>query len=120
MSSIFDLKQLKVNFQIRQGFIKEVIKREKKIVKAVDNIDLSIKKGEILSLVGESGSGKTTTGRAILQLVEKSDGEILFDGKEINNKSNEYMKNFRKRAQMIFQDPYQSLNPKFMVIDIVS
>jgi len=120
MSSIVDLKQLKVNFQIRQGFIKEVIKREKKIVKAVDNIDLSIKKGEILSLVGESGSGKTTTGRAILQLVEKTDGEILFDGKEINNKSNEYMKNFRKRAQMIFQDPYQSLNPKFMVIDTVA
>src|SRR6056297_40325 len=120
MSNIVDLKDLKVYFQIRQSFIKEVIKREKKIVKAVDDIELSIKKGEILSLVGESGSGKTTTGRAILQLVEKTEGNILFDGKKIDHKNKEFMQEFRRRAQMIFQDPYQSLNPRFMVIDIVA
>jgi len=120
MNNIVDLKDLKVHFQIRQSFIKEVIKREKKIVKAVDDIDLSIKKGEILSLVGESGSGKTTTGRAILQLVKKTEGDILFDGEKIETKNREFMKEFRKRAQMIFQDPYQSLNPRFMVIDIVA
>jgi len=120
MNNIVDLKELKVHFQIRQSFIKEVIKREKKIVKAVDDIDLSIKKGEILSLVGESGSGKTTTGRAILQLVEKTEGSILFDDKKIEHKDKEFMEKFRKRAQMIFQDPYQSLNPRFMVIDIVA
>jgi oligopeptide/dipeptide ABC transporter ATP-binding protein len=73
-----------------------------------------------LSLVGESGSGKTTTGRAILQLVEKTGGEIIFDGGKIESKNKVYMKSFREKAQMIFQDPYQSLNPKFMVIDIVS
>ncbi len=120
MNNIVDLKKLKIHFQIRQSFIKEVFTKEKKIVKAVDDIDLSIKKGEILSLVGESGSGKTTTGRAILQLVKKTGGDILFDGGEIENKNKVYMKTFREKAQMIFQDPYQSLNPKFMVVDIVA
>ena len=118
--TIVDINKLEIEFQIRQSFYKEVIKKEKKIVKAVDNINLNIKKGEILSLVGESGSGKTTTGRAILQLVKKTNGEILFDGEDIKPKDKEYMHRFRERAQMIFQDPYQSLNPKFMVIDIVS
>ncbi len=120
MGNIVDLKNLKVHFQIRQNFYNEVIKRQKKIVKAVDDINLSIKKGEIMSLVGESGSGKTTTGRAILQLANKTSGEILFDGAAINVKDGKYMKRFRERAQMIFQDPYQSLNPRFMVIDIVA
>lgn len=119
-NSIVNVEDLKIYFQIRQSFYKEVIKREKKIVKAVDNINLTIRKGEILSLVGESGSGKTTTGRAILQLAKKTDGRILFDGNEIRNKDKEYMHSFRERAQMIFQDPYQSLNPRFMVIDIVA
>jgi len=120
MNNIVDLKKLKIHFQIRQSFIKEVFTKEKKIVKAVDDIDLSIKKGEILSLVGESGSGKTTTGRGILQLVKKTGGDIIFDGGEIENKNKSYMKTFREKAQMIFQDPYQSLNPKFMVVDIVA
>jgi oligopeptide/dipeptide ABC transporter ATP-binding protein len=119
-NNIVEIKDLKVDFQIRQGFVKEVIKREKKIVKAVDRVNLSIGKGEIVSLVGESGSGKTTTGRAILQLAPKTSGEILFDGKPIEAKSGAYMKAFRARAQMIFQDPYQSLNPRFTVTDIVA
>ena len=118
-NNVIDIKNLKVYFKIRQSFYKEVIKREKKIVKAVDNINLSIKKGQILSLVGESGSGKTTTGRAVLQLVKKTDGSILFDNKEINYKDKKYMEKFRKRAMMIFQDPYQSLDPKFNVLDTV-
>lgn len=119
-NNIVDIENLKVHFQIRQGFIQEVIKREKKVVKAVDDINLSLKKGEILSLVGESGSGKTTTGRAILQLAPKTDGKIVFDGNEVKPKDKNYMKKFRERAQMIFQDPYQSLNPKFIVLDIVA
>lgn len=118
-NNIIDIKNLKVYFKIRQSFYKEVIKREKKIVKAVDKINLSIKKGEILSLVGESGSGKTTTGKAVLQLVKKIDGSILFDNKEINYKDKTYMKKFRKRTMMIFQDPYQSLDPKFNALDTV-
>jgi len=118
--NIVELKNLEVNFRIRQGFYNEYIKRDKKAVRAVDMINLDIGKGEIVSLVGESGSGKTTTGRAILQLTPTTRGDILFDGQEIIPKDKPYMKSFRKRAQMIFQDPYQSLNPRFTVFEIVT
>lgn len=117
---LLKLTDLEVLFKIRQGFIREYIQRKHKIVHAVDKINLEIGRGEIVSLVGESGSGKTTTGRAILQLVETSSGEILFDGEPIQPKNRAYMKKFRERAQMIFQDPYQSLNPRFTVFDIVT
>ncbi|MFA9424131.1 MAG: ABC transporter ATP-binding protein, partial [Sedimentibacter sp.] len=94
--------------------------KEKKKVKAVDGLNLDIYKGEIVSLVGESGSGKTTVGKAILNLIEKTDGKILFEGKEIHKKNKKDMKEFRQKAQMIFQDPYQSLNPKNIISDIIS
>ena len=117
---IVEAKDLCVNFKIRQGFIDEKILGKKKMVHAVDHIDLSVKKGEIVALVGESGSGKTTTGRAILQLVPSEAETLLFDGKPILNNDKEYMKKFRERAQMVFQDPYQSLNPRFTVFQIVT
>ncbi|OPL09512.1 MAG: hypothetical protein AVO33_06875 [delta proteobacterium ML8_F1] len=120
MSNLVELKNLKIHFQIRSNFYEEVIRGRKRIIKAVDDINLVIKKGEIFSLVGESGSGKTTTGRGILQLVKKTDGEILFDSQPIDSRNSGYMRRFRERAQMIFQDPYQSLNPKFTVRDIVA
>lgn len=118
--NILEVKNLEVNFDIKQGFYEKHIKKERKIVRAVDNISFNIAKGEILSLVGESGSGKTTTGRALLQLVPTTSGQVVFDGEEIRPKNKEYMKSFRERAQMIFQDPYQSLNPRFTVFDIVT
>ncbi|MBP7279087.1 MAG: ABC transporter ATP-binding protein [Sedimentibacter sp.] len=117
---IIEINDLEVNFKIKQGFFDEYIKRDKKIVRAVDKVSLNIGKGEIVSLVGESGSGKTSTGRALLQLTPIASGNIVFDGAEIKINDKEYMKNFRKRAQMIFQDPYQSLNPRFTVFDIVT
>ncbi len=118
--NLVDVKNLEVKFKIRQSFYKEFFKHEIKIVHAVDHIDLHIGKGEIVSLVGESGSGKTTTGRAILQLVPTTGGETLFKGEPVKNKDRHYMKKFRKEAQMIFQDPYQSLNPRFTVYEIVT
>ncbi len=119
-TNIVELCQLEVNFKIKQRFYEEYIKREKKIVRAVDKVSLHIKKSEILSLVGESGSGKTSTGRALLQLTPVTSGSVLFDGHPVEEKNKGYMKEFRKRAQMIFQDPYQSLNPRFTVFDIVT
>lgn len=120
MSNIVEVKDLKVYFDIHRGLIEDIFSKETLQVKAVDGIDLCIKKGEILSLVGESGSGKTTTGKAILQLIERKQGEIIFDGLPTNLKDKEWVKKFRQRAQMIFQDPYESLNPKDMIIDIVA
>ncbi|MFD1019843.1 ABC transporter ATP-binding protein [Thalassobacillus hwangdonensis] len=120
MSKLVEVKDLKVHFGVRQSLMKELFTKEKKKVKAVDGINFSIDRGEIVSLVGESGSGKTTTGKAILQLIEEQEGDILFDGKDDFKKNKKQLKAFRQQAQMIFQDPYQSLNPKYMIYDIVA
>lgn len=89
------------------------------VVKAVDDISFEIFEGETFGLVGESGSGKSTTGRSILRLNDATDGQILFDGKEIPTKTRD-LKEFRKQAQMIFQDPYASLNGRMKVRDIIA
>lgn len=91
----------------------------KQVVKAVDDISFEIFEGETFGLVGESGSGKSTTGRSILRLNDATDGQILFDGKEIPTKTKD-LKDFRKQAQMIFQDPYASLNGRMKVRDIIA
>ena len=91
----------------------------KQVVKAVDEISFEIFEGETFGLVGESGSGKSTTGRSILRLNDVTDGQILFDGKEIPTKTKD-LKEFRKQAQMIFQDPYASLNGRMKVRDIIA
>ena len=91
----------------------------KQVVKAVDDISFEIFEGETFGLVGESGSGKSTTGRSILRLNDVTDGQILFDEKEIPTKTKD-LKDFRKQAQMIFQDPYASLNGRMKVRDIIA
>ncbi|NLP52506.1 ABC transporter ATP-binding protein [Bacillus sp. RO1] len=120
MNSLIKTKDLRVHFDLQTGFLKGLLSKEKKRVKAVDGIDIDINKGEILSLVGESGSGKTTTGKAILQLLENVEGDITYDGKPILQKDKKQIQAFRQKAQMIFQDPYESLNSKFLIIDIVA
>ncbi len=91
--------------------------KQKHVLKAVDNVTMDIYKGEVLSLVGESGSGKTTLGRTVSRLYKKTNGEILFDGKEVEKYS---VKEFTKKVQMIFQDPQASLNPRMTVGDIIA
>ncbi|GKV68617.1 ABC transporter permease [Sporosarcina sp. NCCP-2716] len=92
---------------------------KKGVTKAVDDISFHIRPGETLGLVGESGSGKSTTGRAILRLTEPTAGEVLYQGMAINRFSPKEMKAMRRHMQMIFQDPYSSLNPRFKVLDII-
>ena len=89
-------------------------------VKAVDDISFDIYEGETLGLVGESGSGKTTTGRSIIRLYDPTSGEIDFEGQDIAKLKNSQLKDFRKNLQMIFQDPYASLNPRMTVKDIIA
>ena len=110
-NNLLEVKNLKQYFDISTGLLKS------KPLKAVDDISFNIKKGETLGLVGESGCGKTTVGRSILQLYKPTGGEIIFKGEKIA--SSESIKHLRHNAQMVFQDPYSSLNPRMTVGDIV-
>jgi peptide/nickel transport system ATP-binding protein len=117
---ILEVKDLRVYFDIKQSLSKDLLGKGKKTLKAVDGVSFQIREGEILSLVGESGSGKTTTGKAILQLVKPTGGEILFRGQRVLASNKTFMKQFRQKAQMVFQDPYQSINPRKLIYDIVA
>lgn len=101
--------------------LKQYFKNGRETTKAVDDVSFDIYEGETFGLVGESGSGKTTTGRSILQLYKPTAGEVIFEGKNVENlKKREDKLAFRRDAQMIFQDPYASLNPRMTVEDIIA
>ena len=113
---LLEVKNLVKHFPIRQGII---FTKQVGAVQAVDDISFNVHKGETLGLVGESGCGKTTTGRLILRLLEATSGEIIFDGKNIPELAKDEMRELRKEMQIIFQDPYGSLNPRMTVGDII-
>ncbi len=114
--ALVEVKELRMWFPITQGIILQHRVGE---IKAVDGLTFTIRKGETLGLVGESGCGKSTTGRAILQLYRPTDGQVTFDGTELTTLKGEALRKMRRRMQMIFQDPYASLNPRMTVGNIV-
>lgn len=113
--TLLEINNLKMYFPIKRGLLNKTVNH----VKAVDDVSFSIKKGETLGLVGESGCGKTTTGRAIIKLYEPTAGQIIYDGVDIANFSPSKMAPYRRKMQMIFQDPYASLDSRMTVGDII-
>jgi oligopeptide/dipeptide ABC transporter ATP-binding protein len=116
---IFEARNLKKYFTVKLGFL-NTLRGRAAFVHAVDNVSFTIGKGEVFGLVGESGCGKTTTGRLAIRLLDPTAGNIIFEGKEITSFSHEEMQKLRRHMQIIFQDPYESLNPRMSVYDIVS
>jgi len=114
---LVQVKDLKMHFPITQGII---LQRQTGAVKAVDGLTFDIYRGETLGLVGESGCGKSTTGRALLQLYRPTAGQVIFDGQDLTKMKGEELRRMRRRMQMIFQDPYASLNPRMTVGNIIS
>ncbi len=113
-SNLISLEDLKVHYRIGGGLF-----TDEKVVRAVDGVSLDIKKGETLGLVGESGCGKSTLGKAILKLTEPTGGRVLFNGRDLAGLPQREMREQRKHLQMIFQDPYASLNPRMNVGQII-
>src|SRR4051794_41330682 len=109
---LVQIENLKVYFPIKSGL---VLDRHVGDIRAVDGVSLTIKRGETLGLVGESGCGKSTVGRAILRLYEPTGGRILFEGRDISSLGEAELRPLRRRMQMIFQDPFASLNPRHSI-----
>lgn len=117
--NLLEVRNLKKWFPVRLGFLKTLISRQTFYVKAVDGVSFDIKEGEIFGLAGESGSGKTTTGKTLIKLTEPTDGKIFFKGKDITFVPPKMFKPLRRKMQIIFQDPYESLNPFMTVRNIL-
>ena len=113
--NLLEVHNLKVHFPVKHG----IFSRVRAHVKAVDDVSLHLAPGETLGLVGESGCGKTTLGRAIIRLIEPTAGRVLFEGEDVSQLRGEALRSRRRKFQMIFQDPYSSLNPRLTVSQII-
>src|SRR5471030_1034898 len=113
---LLQVRALVKNFAVRRGFLP----RHTDLVHAVDHVSFDVFAGETLGLVGESGCGKSTTGRCILRLIEPTSGEVWFDGTDITTLDAKALRPFRRGMQIIFQDPYASLNPRMTVGAIIA
>jgi len=119
-NEILRVIDLKKYFPLKVGFFKSIFSKEIPVVRAVDGISFNIKHREIFGLAGESGCGKTTTGRAVIRLIEPTSGKVYFKGIDLVKLPESEMRKMRRKLQIIFQDPYESLNPRMSIYDIVS
>jgi oligopeptide/dipeptide ABC transporter ATP-binding protein len=115
VTALLRIEDLKVHFRVPYGIVEMVSRAPRRVVRAVDGVSLDLRRGETLGLVGESGCGKSTLGRAVLRLVEPTAGRVLFDGADVLRLDRAGLFAFRRRAQMVFQEPHASLNPKLTV-----
>ena len=117
---VLSIENLKKWYPLKRGFFETVFSREELNVKAVDGVSFSLSKGEIFALAGESGSGKTTLGKVALRLVSPSGGHIFFLGRDITTRTDKEMKPLRREMQIVFQDPFESLDPRMIIKEIIA
>jgi len=115
LNEIWNVEHLKKYFPVQKSFFEKLFTRKTEHVKAVDDINFSIKKREVFTLAGESGCGKTTTGMLLARLIEPTSGKMFFEGKDICTLGGEELRRLRRKIQIIFQDPYASLNPRMKI-----
>ncbi|MCE4620430.1 MAG: dipeptide/oligopeptide/nickel ABC transporter ATP-binding protein [Desulfurococcales archaeon] len=110
---LLEVAHLKKYFPVKEG------QRRTRLLKAVDDVSFTLDKGETLGLIGESGSGKTTLGKTVIRLYTPTDGKIIFDGEDITFTPKKHLRKYRRRMQIVYQDPYSSLNPRMRIRDII-